>query len=1174
MQGTVYNFNYGWHFRLADAFPLRGALEATRDAEGRFFYETDYQEAGCPEAEGQRTGCQEDCWETASRWTDSQEEGQGIGCQEECRKADCRQGWKEVGLPHTFNDEDLFLDRIQDAGSGQKRTFSCYRKWFDVPEGTEDGKFFLEFEGVRQTCYLYVNGRLAGYCEAGVAPFGFDLTPYMNRGGRNLIAVATDNTASRNLDYFAAETPNHPDAVPGEFVASLTEKEPLPGTRRGVPYFWNCNDFNPSVGGLSRNVRLHVKPGLYLTLPLYSNLRTRGVYLYGSDFEIPEGRAVVHGEAQVKNETGQDCRAALEILILEEGRTVGRILTEETTVRAASEEDCRPVLTVVPEDAYVKKGEEFEPVPEEEARPTCTESPGTVLLQGEAKIEGLRFWHPDAPHLYQVQVRLLCDGQVIDQTEIVTGFRKVEYIGGKGLFVNDSQVWLTGYAQRAANEWAAMGTVPDWLKDADAGWIRESNANHVRFMHVAGSPADIRSFDRYGVVCTQPAGDKERESFGRQWNQRMELMRDVILYFRNSPSVFFWEAGNNSVGKEHMRQMRLLKQELDPKGGRFMGCRTINTEEVVEEAEYVGTMLNRHAAPFIASRVPITETEYLREESPRRVWDDFTPPDYDYDNLWLGKMGRKAPGGDCYDLTAEEFALCAAKGYEEFFHDRIGGASGRNLYCATAALCWTDSAQHGRQAYSENARMSGRVDPVRVKKQSFRMFQVMQSPVPRICILGHWNYPPEGEGAYRYALKELRDGAWRKTGEYGYRDPKDKTVYVAGSYGIARVELFVNGEAAGVCEKPIHTFVFAFPHIDITRSGVIEARAYDYGGAMVARHRLETAGEPCRIRLSLHTGDEGFWADGVDIAYLDVEVTDAEGRICPLCDKKISFSVSGEAVFLGGYNSGRFRGFGRDDSVIHQSHVYAECGINRVFLRSTGTAGAVRVRADMEGVPETEVEFVSLPKDTGGLSGLVPQRLAPKGFGTGNLTSRQPAAQCADPRQSAFRGSALRHPDSECSASEYTAPCPEDENAGHCAYPFGAIPEADAAKFVPADKLYCKVLVNGQEPNTYGILSVVDHESVYSPVLYILEAMHRSRPEAFDYSFEDGFLRLRSGGRQVTAEVGRTHLLVDGEENLMNGQPYLNGDGALIVEINAVITYIAGVRAFYDPKANVFRIEW
>lgn len=63
------------------------------------------------------------------------------------------------------------------------------------------------------------------------------------------------------------------------------------------------------------------------------------------------------------------------------------------------------------------------------------------------------------------------------------------------------------------------------------------------------------------VLCdTQPAGDKERENFGRQWKQRVELMRDVIIAFRNSPSILFWEAGNNSINKEHMAEMRAIKR--------------------------------------------------------------------------------------------------------------------------------------------------------------------------------------------------------------------------------------------------------------------------------------------------------------------------------------------------------------------------------------------------------------------------------------------------------------------------------------------------------------------------------------------------------------------------------------------------------------------------------------
>ena len=84
-------------------------------------------------------------------------------------------------------------------------------------------------------------------------------------------------------------------------------------------------------------------------------------------------------------------------------------------------------------------------------------------------------------------------------------------------------------------------------------------------------------------------------------------MRDVIIAFRNSPSILFWEAGNNSINKEHMAEMRAIKEKLDPSGGRFMGCRTLNTEDVIEESEFVGTMLNRHAARFTAEHGPIME---------------------------------------------------------------------------------------------------------------------------------------------------------------------------------------------------------------------------------------------------------------------------------------------------------------------------------------------------------------------------------------------------------------------------------------------------------------------------------------------------------------------------------------------------------------------------------------
>ncbi|WP_052352950.1 glycoside hydrolase family 2 protein [Neobacillus dielmonensis] len=1082
-QAQVYNFNYEWKFMLADAFPLNKALDKWKDDAGRYFFEKEYAE----------------------------------------------KDWEAVGVPHTYNDKDLFVSRIEDAGSGQKRTFAFYRKWFNLPAIHHGKKVFIEFEGIRQTCYLYVNGKMAGYYEAGVAPFAFDLTPYVDYDHENLIAVATDNTSSRNLDAFAAETPNMPGAKPGFFMASQIP-DSIPESVRGVGFFWNCNDFNPCIGGLSKNIKLHVKPKLYITLPIYSNLQTKGVYIYGTDFNIKHEQATIHSQAEIRNETGSDESITLESIIFDhKGKELGRISSDQVFIPAAKNLPDYPPLSITPRDAYRKEGNSYIPLSEEKVQPTVTDSVEVTIVKASNPISNLRFWSPDDPYLYTVQTYLIHNGEVIDSVTTVTGFRKLSYDFKDGLVINETKVWLTGYAQRAANEWAAIGTAPDWLKDMDAKLIRESNANHIRFMHVAGSPADIRSFDRYGVVCTQPAGDKEKENFGRQWDQRVELMRDIIIYFKNNPSILFWEAGNNAINKQHMREMRLLKEKLDPYGGRYMGCRTLNTEEVLAEAEYAGTMLNRHAGRYQSEKMPVMETEYLREEAPRRVWDDFTPPDFDYDNFWLGRGGRKQIGGDCHDLTAEDHALQAAKGYAEFFNDRIGGASGKHYYSAAAALCWTDSAQHGRQAASENARMSGRVDPLRIKKQNFEVFRTMQSPVPMIKIVGHWNYPPEGDTNYRYAVKEFDGTHWRKTGEYRLRNPKDKTVYVIGSYSIAKIELFINGKLAGICDKPVNTFVFPFYHIDITQSGSITARGYDYSGNQVAGNTIETAAEPSKLRLTAHVGDQGLLADGTDIAYVDVEVLDEKGRLHPIANNRIDFTIEGEGIFLGGYNSGRFNGYGKEDSVIHQNHVYAECGNNRVFIRSTRNAGNIRLIAKMMGLQETSVTIESKPVDTGALSLYFPQILAPT----------------------------------------YAEFPPKSF------YPFEAIFEADAVKYKPDDKVYCKIVVNGQEPDTRGIYSSYEHGSIYSPILFILERMKNTQPHLFDYDYdvEKGLLTLTSDGKTIIAEKGRTHLMVDGEENLLNAEPYINDLGVLILEINAFVSYIKGVISYYDEKANLFRIE-
>ena len=1068
-------FHYGWKFCLSGKFPMDDALSACRDAASREVYAPDY----------------------------------------------CDEGWQEVTLPHTFNAGEIFSVPIEDAGSGQTRTVAFYRNTLVVPEEFRQHRTYIAFEGTRQTCYLYVNGQLAGYYEAGVGPFGFDMTPFLAADGINQITIATDNTSTRNIPFCITETPNKPDVTPGSYLCA--QDQPVPADREGVPFFWNCNDFNPVLGGISQPVRVYFKPDVHLTLPLYSNLQTHGSYVYGANFDIPSGAMTLHVDAEVRNLRAipADAQVRMSLQTLE-GIEVASFTSAVENISPAPAEARQHRISITPEDAYIwdDTTQHYIPAEEDAVTPTPLEAVGTQVIHISKKVSGIRFWSLHDPALYRVHITLLVDGIPVDEEVIETGFRQVGYDKDRGITINGEPVWLRGYAQRATNEWAAAGIVPEWMHDLDALLIRESGANHIRFMHVAGQKADVRAYDRHGVVCTQPAGDKERESFGRQWDQRVELMRNIIIAYRNHPSIFFWEAGNNSINAEHMAEMKHVKDVLDPNGGRFMGCRTINTEDVLIHSEYVGTMLNRHAGRFLSEHGPITETEYSREEAPRRIWDDFTPPDFDYRNKWLGKAGRKEKGRDFYDLTSEDLALANARGYQEFFNDRLGGASGKDFYSATAALCWTDSAQHGRQSWSENGRMSGRVDAIRVKKQSFDVYRVMQSVQPAVHILGHWNYPADTPENYLYHDKIFNGSYWEETDTLLRRDPRHKTVYVIGSYAIARVELYVNGALVGHCDKPESTFIFPIKDVDITQSGYVEAVGYCYSGAELCRHRIDTTGVPASIRLTPHTAPGGLHADDNDLACVDIEVVDSHGRICPLCDTKITFRLTGDATFLGGYNSGRFDGNGRSDNVIHQDHVYAECGTNRVLLRAGKVPGEITLTATAEGLPDAAITLHSVPA----AEGLIADYTNP----------------AFDPAEEFFR----------------------------------PIAEADAAKYVPDKELYCKIMVNGQEPDFRGVRAVNRNGAIWGNVMCIVERMKSMFPDRLDFTWdaENQRLTVHSGGREIIAQAGVTHLLVDGKENLMDGQPYVTDTGILVMEVNALAPHVQGASAQYDDKIGALRI--
>jgi beta-galactosidase len=672
----------------------------------------------------------------------------------------------------------------------------------------------------------------------------------------------------------------------------------------GTPLQWDSRAFFANYGGLTKNVWLHVTDDVYQTLPLMSNLGTTGVYVYGRDYSIPEHTATLCVESQVRNAAEKPVHRHIDVIVKErDGRVVCHFEGADVVIPAH----------------------------------------GTATLEASHRQSGLHFWSWGYGYLYDVETRLVTpEGESGDCVVTTTGFRKTAFRNGM-VYLNDRPIMVHGYAQRSTNEWPGMGAaVPPWLSDYSNRLLVESGGNVVRWMHVTPWKQDIESCDRVGLIEAMPAGDAEHDATGRQWVQRLELMRDAIVYNRNNPSILFYECGNQRITGQHIIEMKNLRNAYDPNGGRAIGCREMLDQP---EAEYGGEMLYVNKS----DTRPMWMMEYCRDEANRLYWNSWS---YPYHQEGDGPLYRNAPA-NAYNHNNDEFVAELVRRWYDYYLERPG--TGTKVNAGGVKIVFSDTQTHGRS--NENYRVSGVVDAMRIKKDAYYAHQVMwdgwvDDLKPHTYIVGHWQY------------------------DDGFTVP---TVYVV-SNGDS-VVLRQNGKDIQA-DSHDYRFLWTFKNVR-HESDSLEAIAYQ-DGRRVSHDMKTTPGRPDHLRLTAISNPAGWKADGADVALVQVEVVDKQGRRCPLDDRLVSWKLKGAAEWRGGIAPNKPYGIAantialkakdlngdpkakEDRAVVHLNHVLCDtlpvvCGVNRVMLRSLNEAGKVTLTATADGLPEASISLTTSP---------------------------------------------------------------------------------------------------------------------------------------------------------------------------------------------------------------------
>ena len=516
----------------------------------------------------------------------------------------------------------------------------------------------------------------------------------------------------------------------------------------------------------------------------------------------------------------------------------------------------------------------------------CNVAPNNYqLLIVNCQLSGLHPWSPESPYLYKAVIRV-SDGKTTDVLEKRFGVRTLDFSAERGFLLNGKPTLLRGGCIHHDN--GLLGAAAyDAAENRKLSLLKAQGYNAVRCSHNLPSEHFLDACDSLGLMVIDETFDqwlrkKNEDDYHNYFAEFSDHDLQVMLRRdRNHPSIIMWSIGNEIPGR-------------------------------IEEAGMAAAARMRETVRQFDTTRPITAAicgwdEGAAWNSAARNWDEQDAKAFQ--SLDVGGYNYLYDKYEHDHATHPDRVICGLESYPKHASQNwdlveqkpyvIGDFVWTAMdYLGEAGIGSASIRTSGNQSMFQSwpwyNGWCGDIDLIGQKKPQSYYRDVIWRRAP--ITMAVEEYVPDGS---RMAVS-----AWGWQLEHQQWDAANgKLIMENGQCKVnvysrsPQVRLYLNDKLIGTkATSNTYWAGFSVPY----HPGTLRAVEFD-GTNEGASFTLTTPGKPAALRLTADRKE--ILSNGCDLAYVTIELVDAEGRVISDSERQVNISVSGNGTLLAAGNA-------------------------------------------------------------------------------------------------------------------------------------------------------------------------------------------------------------------------------------------------------------------------------